>query len=139
MTALHRPRRMSLPNAVWSEPRPQPDPGPQPQQKCDWIAQTVAGVFAVPLSELSAPSRRSRRAALARQIAMYLAHVGFGLSLTQVGRGFGRDRSTAAHACKVVESLRDDRHLDRTLDALEQACRRQLTALSVEPLQGARR
>lgn len=76
---------------------------------------------------------------MARQIAMYLAHVGFGLSLTQVGRGFGRDRSTAAHACKVVESLRDDRHLDRTLDVLEQACRRQLTALSVEPLQGARR
>jgi chromosomal replication initiation ATPase DnaA len=74
--------------------------------------------------ELRAPTRRSRATAFARQIAMYVAHVAFGLTFTQVGRGFGRDRTTAAYACKVIEALREDWELDRALAELEHACRR---------------
>ena len=56
----------------------------------------TAAAFAVPVGELIATSRRSAYVAFARQSAMYLAHVTFGLSYTEVGRAFGRDRTTAA-------------------------------------------
>jgi chromosomal replication initiation ATPase DnaA len=52
---------------------------------------------------------------------MYLAHVGCGMSLTQTGRTFGRDRTTVAHACTVIEDRRDDPLFDRALDLLEWA------------------
>jgi chromosomal replication initiation ATPase DnaA len=96
---------------------------PSPHPVCDLVSVTVAAAFALPLTELRAPTRRSRVVAFARQVAMYLAHVGFGLSFTQVGRGFGRDRTTAAYACALVEALRDDQRVDRMLDALEYVCR----------------
>ncbi len=110
---------------------------PSVHRVCQLVAIAVAAAFALPLTELRAPTRRSRTAAFARQIAMYLAHVGFGLSFTQIGRGFGRDRTTAAHACKAIEALRDDPSLDRMLDALEHACRTSAGAISDEPLQEA--
>ncbi len=113
-------------------------PDASPDSVCDLVARAVATALAVPLAELRAPTRRSRLAAFARQTAMYLAHVGFGLSFTQVGRGFGRDRTTAAHACRVVEALRDDQRLDRMLDALEHACRRR-AGRAGEPDWGVRR
>jgi hypothetical protein len=58
---------------------------------------------------------------MARQMAMYLAHVAFRLSFTQVGQLFGRDRTTVAHACGVIEDLRDDHILDRALTVLAAA------------------
>ena len=57
----------------------------------------------------------------ARQVAMYLAHVVCGLSLTEVGALFARDRTTVAHAWGVVEGKRDDPELDGRLDHLERA------------------
>ncbi len=74
------------------------------------------------LAELVAPSRGSPRAALARQVAMYLCHIGFSLSFEAVGRLFARDRTTVAHACRVVEDRRDDRWFDRRVAMLERAC-----------------
>lgn len=50
------------------------------------IESAVAAVFEVGIEELRAPTRGSARAAFARQVAMYLAHVGCGVSLTEVGR-----------------------------------------------------
>jgi hypothetical protein len=50
---------------------------------------------------------------------MYLAHVAAGLSYTEVGREFRRDRTTVAHACAVVEDLRDDPTIDRAIELLE--------------------
>lgn len=58
--------------------------------------------------------------ARARQVAMYLAHVACGMSLTEVGRTFARDRTTVSHACGVIEDGRDDPTFDRTLELLEQ-------------------
>ncbi len=54
---------------------------------------------------------------------MYLAHVVFSLSLTEVGHLFARDRTTVAHACMIVEDRRDDRCFDRSLELLESAVR----------------
>lgn len=62
-----------------------------------------------------------RAAAFARQIAMYLAHVGFGLSMAEIGRAFGRDRTTVVHACHLIEDRRDEVRFDQLLDHLEQA------------------
>lgn len=52
---------------------------------------------------------------------MYLAHTGAGISLSEVGRIFTRDRTTVAHACAVVEDMRDDPDFDRCLAFLEMA------------------
>ena len=49
---------------------------------------------------------------------MYLAHVCCGMTLTEVGAMFGRDRTTVAHACLRVEYRRDDPSFDRALDVL---------------------
>lgn len=85
--------------------------------------QAVAYAFDVPVEEIAAPTRRSADVALARQVAMYLAHVAFELSLARVGLAFGRDRTTAAYACHRIEDRRDDVRFDTQLDALE-ACLR---------------
>jgi chromosomal replication initiation ATPase DnaA len=85
------------------------------------IDPAVAAVFGVEIGDLWATTRGSPRTAFARQVAMYLAHVVCGLSLTEVGNLFGRDRTTVAHACNVVEDGRDDPELDRRLEHLEHA------------------
>jgi chromosomal replication initiation ATPase DnaA len=87
------------------------------------IEHAVAPPFAVAHAALWHPTRGSPAEAFARQVAMYLAHVGLGLSFTAVARLFGRDRRTVAHACAVVEDRRDARALDRALDLLEGALR----------------
>ena len=101
------------------------------QRLCDLTAIAAAAAFAVPVGEIGAASRRSSSVALARQSAMYLAHVAFGLSLSEVGRGFRRDRTTAAHACRLIEQRREDPAVDAVLGGLEGACatlRRKLEA-----------
>ena len=70
------------------------------------------------------PALRCRQrlgTARARQIAIYLQHFVGELSLSEIGEAYELDRTTAAHACRLVEDLRDDRQLDFTLDALETA------------------
>jgi chromosomal replication initiation ATPase DnaA len=94
------------------------------------IDPTVAAVFEIDVGDLSAATRRSPRAAFARQVAMYLAHVVCGLSLTEVGALFARDRTTVAHACEVVEDRRDDPELDGRLDHLERAVASLMDALA---------
>jgi chromosomal replication initiation ATPase DnaA len=54
---------------------------------------------------------------------MYLAHVVFRLSLTRVGRAFGRDRTTATHACRVIEDAREDPDVDLLIAACEETLR----------------
>ena len=54
--------------------------------------------------------RRCRaEVAAARQLAMYLTHVMLGRTLTEVGALYGRDRTTVAYACAVIEDRRDGR------------------------------
>lgn len=87
------------------------------------IESTVAPAFAVPREALWAGTRGAPSEAFARQVAMYLAHVGFGLNLSEVARLFVRDRTTVAHACALVEDRRDAAPFDRSLDLLEGALR----------------
>lgn len=79
----------------------------------------VATMTSVPATSLRDARRRGRPVAQARQTAMYLAHVAFGLSLTRVGICFGRDRTTVRHACALIEDGRDDPALELGLGALE--------------------
>jgi chromosomal replication initiation ATPase DnaA len=85
------------------------------------IEHAVGQVFGIPGLDLRRATRGRAKVALARQVAMYLAHVGCGLSLTETGRLFARDRTTVAHACSVIEDRRDDPLFDRVLDLLEWA------------------
>jgi len=109
-------------------------PGPSiktTQRLCDVVTVATAAAFAVPVGELISTTRRSAYVAFARQSAMYLAHVTFGLNYTEVARAFRRDRTTAAHACQLIEERRDDPAVDAVLGSLENACgllRRRLSA-----------
>lgn len=94
----------------------------------DVINAAVAAAFVIPIIELRAPTRRRAPIALARQSAMYLAHVAYGLSFTDVGRAFGRDRTTAAHACRRIEDRRREARLDAALADLEHVLRRDFAA-----------
>ena len=83
----------------------------------------VAHAYGVPLDDLRAQSRGAKQAALARQIAMYLAHIVFAMSIRDVARGFRRDYTTCRHAIQRVEELREDPELNRTLGWLEATLR----------------
>jgi hypothetical protein len=83
------------------------------------VEHAVETVFGVETCQLQMTQRGPARVALARQTAMYLAHVGLSLSFTEVGMLFQRDRTTVAHACAVIEDRRDDPHFDRALELLE--------------------
>jgi DnaA-like protein len=85
------------------------------------IETAVATAFAVPLAELRAPTRRAASAAFARQTAIYLAHTVMGLSYSAIARAVGRDRTTVAHACRVLEQRRDDPAIDAIVVGLEHA------------------
>ena len=82
----------------------------------------VANAYGITISDLRAGGREAKTAE-ARQIAMYLTHVVFEVSHADVGRGFGRNRSTALYAARRVEAMREDPLIDATLEALETALR----------------
>lgn len=105
---------------LWDGERPSPR---QTRRLCEVAASASAAAFAVPVGELYAATRRSPYVALARQSAMYLSHIAFGVTLSEVAEAFGRDRTTAAHACRLIEDRRDDPAIDTLLASLESACR----------------
>lgn len=88
------------------------DGAPQAEGPQDWHAFTarrlVGAEFRVAESDLAAPSRASAEVAFARQVAMYLAHTCYRLTYDEVADAFGRERTTVAHACAVVEDERDE-------------------------------
>ncbi len=90
-----------------------------PERACQWVAFCVERDFGLEMVALFAPTRGAPRTAFARQVAMYLAHIGFELSFETISRVFDRDRTTVSHACHVVEDGRDDIWLDCRLEALE--------------------
>ena len=87
---------------------------------CAGVTQIlVAQAYGVALDEIRAATRRTSQAAFARQIAMYLAHVVFSMSIGVIAQAFARDRSTVCHAIQRIEAMREDPDLDRTLGWLE--------------------
>ena len=50
---------------------------------------------------------------------MYVGHVTLGLKMTEVGAGFGRDKSTVVHSCHTIEDMRDDEDFDLIVARVE--------------------
>lgn len=86
---------------------------------CECVIDLAAAFFNVPSKELRRPGRCTDDISRVRQIAMYVAHVVLGLSMAEVGRGFGRDRTTVMHACHTIEDLRDDEDADAVVVRME--------------------
>ena len=86
---------------------------------CLFLEALVCAVFGVSREDLRGTARGRAEVAFARQTAMYLAHVSLGLTLSDVGDMFGRDRTTVAHACARIEDSRDRERLARLFDCLE--------------------
>lgn len=105
--------------SIFSPNKPDPTPTGLDAVSRATIETAVAAAYAVPIGEMRAPSRGRASAALARQVAMYLAHVVLGLNYSAVGRAFGRDRTTVAYACQRIEDYRDDPNADSLLKMLE--------------------
>lgn len=80
----------------------------------------VAASQGVSVEALLQPSRGKAEIALARQLAMYLMHVSLQRIYADVGAFFGRDRTTVAHACALIEDRRELAAFDRTVERLEQ-------------------
>jgi chromosomal replication initiation ATPase DnaA len=86
---------------------------------CECVIDIVAALFNVCGKELRAPGRSPLAVARVRQVGMYVAHVCLHLSMNDVGRGFGRDRTTVLHACHLIEDLRDEPEFDRMVAMTE--------------------
>ncbi|NGP18661.1 helix-turn-helix domain-containing protein [Devosia aurantiaca] len=107
-------------------PTPYSDSDPLPsgadasdQRKIERVIELVAREYDVSKLLILHHSRCRASAARARQVAMYLSHVVLGQSLVDVGRAFGRDRTTVSHACGLIEDQRDDLEFDARLDRFE--------------------
>jgi chromosomal replication initiator protein len=78
--------------------------GSRPRPFICHIQRATARHFKLPQSDMVS-SRRSRDAAWARQVAMYLARKLTLKSLPDIGRRFGhRDHTTVIHAVRAVEA-----------------------------------
>ncbi len=86
-----------------------------------YIAALVASAFCVRQADLCTAGRGRAPAAFARQVAMYLCKSCLSLTYQETGRLFGRDRTTAAHACRMIEEKREDANFDTIIDCLERA------------------
>ena len=123
---------MATIQALFSDPNDVPEPRParfpvvrsvhrieRNIELCECMIDIAAALFNVSGRDLRHPGRSSHSVARVRQIAMYVAHVVLGLSMTEVGRGFGRDRTTVLHACHLVEDMREDDEFDRIVAMTE--------------------
>ncbi len=90
-------------------------------QRRDAVVRCVSAAFGLSMRALTTARRARPHAVFARQVSMYLLHVVFSLNPQVIGRLFGKDRSTVAHACQRVEDRRDDAAFDAFLHDLELA------------------
>lgn len=86
--------------------------------RASFVQHVVAIAFGVSSQDITSATRGHAAACVARQVAMYLTHVGYELSLTRVAQAFGRDRTTVSHACHQIEDMRDDAEFDEQMEAL---------------------
>ncbi|MCP8884285.1 chromosomal replication initiator DnaA [Devosia sp. XJ19-1] len=85
----------------------------------DQVVRLISRHKNIPAPMILSASRCRVNVARARQLAMYLAHVILGESLTAIGHAFGRDRTTVSYACALIEDLRDDPAFDAAVTDLE--------------------
>ncbi|MCO5731933.1 helix-turn-helix domain-containing protein [Rhizobium sp. SSA_523] len=65
--------------------------------------------------------RRDRRRMLChvQQVSMYVCHVALSIPMTEIGRAFGRDRTTVSHSCRRIEDRRDSEPFDAFVCCIE--------------------
>ncbi len=74
------------------------------------IQKTVAEYYKIRVADLLS-KRRSRSVARPRQMAMALSKELTNHSLPEIGDAFGgRDHTTVLHACRKIESLKEETH-----------------------------
>ncbi len=83
------------------------------------IVNMVSKLTNVARADFFHNSRCKAHIAEARQLAMYLLHITSGRSMSEVGRFFGRDRTTVSHACAKIEDRRDNMEFDELVTQLE--------------------
>lgn len=93
--------------------------GERAMEICEGLIDIAAALFNVSSKELRRTGRTSLSVSRVRQIAMYVGHVTLGLSMKEIGRGFGRDRTTVLYACHLVEDMRDDGDFDHIVSTME--------------------
>ncbi|MEM7068243.1 MAG: helix-turn-helix domain-containing protein [Pseudomonadota bacterium] len=81
--------------------------------------QIVAVAFNIDQTELVHTKRGTTKISRARQISAYLLNTTLSLSLVDIGRLFGKDRTTIGYACRLIEDLRDDPAFDDRIAELE--------------------
>ncbi|MCJ7996163.1 chromosomal replication initiator DnaA [Rhizobium cremeum] len=86
---------------------------------CMIVRQITAELLAMTGDGSKERSDRRRAVCHVRQIAMYVCHVALQMPLAEIGDAFGRDRTTVAHACHVVEDRRDDPAFDAFVAIIE--------------------
>lgn len=86
---------------------------------CRIVRQMIAEMNELVGERIQVRRDRRRTACHVRQIAMYVCHVALEIPMNDIGAAFGRDRTTVAHACEVVEDRRDDPAFDEFVSAVE--------------------
>ncbi len=94
----------------------------------------TAEAFGLPSSQIMSNTREKATIVMARQLAMYLAHVVGQMSLGQVSSEFGRDRTTVGYSCRAIEDRRDSPMFDRQIDEMEAALRERLTTILTQSI-----
>ncbi|MCF6320978.1 MAG: hypothetical protein L3J32_04330 [Rhizobiaceae bacterium] len=87
---------------------------------CNLSVIFTAKYYQIPIHELMSKTRAKAQAAQARQIAIYIAHTTFSVPYREAALYFHRDRTTVAHACRVIEDHRDNRIFDEKLTMVEE-------------------
>lgn len=97
------------------------------EQSCRVIArlakEVVCEANALPHAAMLDGARRDFRLALARQTAMYLAHVVGQLTLNEVATCFKKNRTTVSHSCTNIEDRRDSPLFDLQIEFMEKQLR----------------
>ncbi|MEM8771793.1 MAG: helix-turn-helix domain-containing protein [Pseudomonadota bacterium] len=89
-------------------------------------AEIVCEAHGVPHAALLNQKRGDSQISLARQIAMYLAHVVGQLTLNEVAECFQRNRATVSHSCTNIEDRRDSPIFDLELEYMEKRLRERI-------------
>ncbi len=90
---------------------------------CEAMIDIAAALFNVSGKDIRKPGRSSTAVSRVRQIAMYVAHVVLGINMGDIGKAFGRDRTTVVYACHLIEDLREDVDFDRVITMTERVAR----------------
>ncbi len=91
------------------------------QAQLNLVISFLAPAMHVAPEYLLGPSRGSQHLSNARHTLYYLAHIGFGMSYSQIGELVMRDRTSVAHGVTRIEDCRDKPEIDRALHFAEMA------------------